>query len=144
MDGPASNIRPGGSTTSVLLWSTSDSPADISTGLSIEDMGSRQLGFQPMPRGTKFSVVTFRPKSVGSLHRTETIDYCVVISGRIELSLESGPPIKLAAGDVVVQRGTSHRWSNPGKTSASVAFVMVDAKPLGIGNPVTGFQGKPK
>jgi hypothetical protein len=44
--------------------------------------------------------------------------------------------VTLRAGDVVVQRGTNHRWVNRGSVPARVAFVLVDAQPLGIGNPV--------
>ena len=46
--------------------------------------------------------------------------------------------IKLKAGDVLVQRGTNHAWSNRGTKPARVAFVLIDAEPLGIGHPVTG------
>jgi hypothetical protein len=44
--------------------------------------------------------------------------------------------VKLKAGDVMVQRGTNHAWVNRGKEVARAAFVLVDAKPLGIGHPI--------
>jgi hypothetical protein len=46
--------------------------------------------------------------------------------------------VKLKAGDVMIQRGTNHAWANRGNKRARVAFVLVDAEPLGIGNPVVG------
>ena len=71
------------------------------------------------------------------MHRTETIDYAIVLSGEVEMEMDDST-IKLKAGDVLVQRGTNHAWINRGTKPARVAFVLIDAKPLGIGHPVTG------
>ena len=46
--------------------------------------------------------------------------------------------LKLKQGDVMVQRGTNHAWANRSGKNARVAFVLVDAQPLGIGQPVMG------
>ena len=69
------------------------------------------------------------------MHRTDTVDYVIVLSGEIEMRLDDSS-VRLKAGDVVVQRGTNHAWVNVGTASARVAFVLVDARPLGIGRPV--------
>ncbi len=45
--------------------------------------------------------------------------------------------VTLKAGDVVIQRGTNHNWVNRGTVPARFAIVLVDAEPLGFGNPVT-------
>ena len=71
------------------------------------------------------------------MHRTETIDYVIVLSGEIDMETDNST-IKLKAGDVLVQRGTNHAWINRGTEPARVAFILIDAKPLGIGHPVTG------
>ena len=71
------------------------------------------------------------------MHRTETIDYVIVLSGEIDMETDDST-IKLKAGDVLVQRGTNHAWINHGTEPARVAFILVDAVPLGIGHPVTG------
>jgi quercetin dioxygenase-like cupin family protein len=47
--------------------------------------------------------------------------------------------VTLKAGDVMVQRGTNHAWVNRGTETARVAFVLIDAEPLGIGKPLTGL-----
>ena len=73
------------------------------------------------------------------MHRTETIDYVIVIEGEIEMDMDASS-VKLKAGDVMVQRGTNHAWANRSDKRARVAFVLVDAEPLGIGSPVTGGQ----
>ena len=70
-------------------------------------------------------------------HDSSKIDYVIVISGEIDMEMDAST-IKLKAGDVMVQRGTNHAWVNHGPEVARIAFVLIDAKPLGIGHPVTG------
>jgi uncharacterized cupin superfamily protein len=72
------------------------------------------------------------------MHRTETIDYVIVIEGEIDMDMDDST-VKLKAGDIMVQRGTNHAWANRSSKHARVAFVLVDAKPLGIGKPVLGL-----
>jgi quercetin dioxygenase-like cupin family protein len=98
-------------------------------------MGLRILGTPPPPNGTRFTVNEFPSGSSSPMHRTETIDYGVVISGEIEMQTDD-ESVTLRAGDVVVQRGTNHRWVNHGSVPARIAFVLIDAEPLGIGSPV--------
>lgn len=136
-DGPATNKkypRPGAVTT--LIWVTDEMPATMPVGEDFEDMGARMLGTAPPPNGTRFTVNDF-PPGAGTKHRTETIDYVIVMSGEIDMEMDNST-VKLKAGDVMVQRGTNHLWINRGTEVARVAFVLVDAKPLGIGQPVTG------
>jgi naringenin degradation protein FdeH len=138
IDGAATNRRTsksGGMST--LIWCTDRTPADISVGENIEDMGVRMLGTPPPPDGTRFTVNDIPPGRSGPMHRTETIDYVIVLLGEIEMRMDDSP-VKLKAGDVLVQRGTNHAWINRGPGPARVAFILVDAKPLGIGHPVTG------
>jgi quercetin dioxygenase-like cupin family protein len=138
IDGVAANRRTSKSGgTSTLIWCTDRTPADIRVGENIEDMGARVLGTPPPPNGTRFTVNDIPPGRIGPLHRTETIDYVIVLAGELEMRMDDST-IKLKAGDVLVQRGTNHAWINPGAEPARVAFVLIDAKPLGIGDPVTG------
>jgi quercetin dioxygenase-like cupin family protein len=137
-DGPATNRkypRPGAVAT--LIWVTDEMPAAMPVGEDFEDMGARMLGTAPPPNGTRFTVNDIPPGNTGVMHRTETIDYVIVISGEIDMEMDAST-VKLKAGDVMVQRGTNHAWVNRGTEVARVAFVLVDAKPLGIGHPVTG------
>ena len=140
IDGPARNRkypRPGAVAT--LIWCTDESPADISIGESVEDMGARLLGTAPPARGTRFTVNDIPPGAFGAMHRTETIDYVIVISGEIDMEMDDST-VQLKAGDVMVQRGTHHAWVNRGTEFARIAFVLIDAKPLGIGHPITGMK----
>src|SRR5579875_3541056 len=111
-DVPTNTRRSASGTSSTLIWCTDRTPADISIGENIEDMGARKIGTPPPANGTRFAVLEFAPGSVSPLHRTETIDYVVVISGELEMDLDDST-IRLRAGDVLVQRGTNHSWRNP-------------------------------
>lgn len=61
-------------------------------------------------------------------HRSDTIDYGVVLEGEITLELDDGCRRLLRQGDVIVQMGTRHAWSNTGNTPARLLFVMVGAQ----------------
>ena len=124
-------------TVSTLVWSTDRTPADISVGEAIEDLGARILGTAPPASGTRFAVIDFPPGNTGRMHRTETVDYVIVISGEIDMDMDNST-VRLKAGDVMVQRGTNHAWVNRGTERARLAFVLIDAAPLGIGHPVAG------
>jgi len=138
MEGPAPNAKrssPG--TVSTLIWSTDRTPADIAVGEQVEDMGGRIIGTAPPANGSRFAVIDFPPGNAPRMHRTETIDYVIVLEGEIEMDMDQST-VKMKAGDVMVQRGTNHAWANRSNKRARVAFVLIDATPLGIGNPITG------
>ncbi|MBN9411467.1 MAG: cupin domain-containing protein [Burkholderiales bacterium] len=59
------------------------------------------------------------------MHRTETIDYAIVLSGEIVLVLDDSE-VTLSAGDIVVQCGTNHAWSNRSSAPCTVAFILLD------------------
>ena len=62
------------------------------------------------------------------MHRTDTVDYGVVLTGEIWLLLdEEKDDVLLKSGDTFVQRGTNHAWANRGTESCQVMFVLVDA-----------------
>jgi mannose-6-phosphate isomerase-like protein (cupin superfamily) len=137
IDGDAANARTSaGGNISTLMWCTDRTPADIALGKDVEDMGTRVIGTPPPPNGTRFTVNEIAPGGqAGNMHRTETIDYVIIISGEVEMDLDDST-VKLRAGDVMVQRGTNHAWVNRGTEPARIAFVLIDAEPLGIGHPV--------
>ena len=61
------------------------------------------------------------------MHRTETIDYAIILSGEITMLLDEGE-VLLKAGDVLVQCGTNHAWSNRSNAPCVVAFVLIDGE----------------
>ena len=85
---------------------------------------------QSMPDDTGRAAATDRnnPRHAG-FHKTATIDYAIVLSGEIYAMMDDGE-VLLKAGDVLIQRGTNHSWSNRTNETAVVAFVLIDAEPV--------------
>ena len=127
--------RPGAS--SCVIWTTDTCPVDNSGDL---DGAARKVG-TTLAGGTVFRVVEFSPGAAPRVHRTDSIDYAVVLSGEIDMELEKGDEMHLKAGDVLVQRGTVHCWVNRGKVACVIAFVLVDAKPATAGGKVLNAFG---
>jgi quercetin dioxygenase-like cupin family protein len=154
LDGPSPNVKFRETTgiVSTLLWVTDSTPPDISGDA---DTAEREMGVAPPTGGSIFRIVELPPagesegevnseevlKEMGltsqggtgekmrhpHMHRTESIDYGVIISGEIHLLLDDSD-VNLKAGDVVVQRGTNHAWVNRGDKPCRIAFVLIDAK----------------
>jgi len=92
------------------------------------------------PDGSVFRIVEYQPGVAPRRHRTETIDYAVVISGEIDMQLDDST-VRLRAGDVLVQQATLHDWINRGTVPCVIAFVLVPAKPAERDGKVLGAVG---
>ena len=114
-----------------VIWTTQSFPVD--------NAGSADgaAGALTWKNGTVFRVVSNAPGATGGMHRTESIDYAVVMSGELDMELD-GAVVRLRAGDVLVQRGTAHRWVNRGSVPCVLAFVMIDARPVEVAGRVLG------
>jgi mannose-6-phosphate isomerase-like protein (cupin superfamily) len=134
------------------LWETRSSPVDNS---GAKDAAEHERRIEPVNGGTVFRIIEYPPDSVRlktidpeahfagmgaraadaatrrhpGMHRTDTVDYCIVLSGEIHAVLDEGE-VLLRAGDCLVQRGTNHAWSNRTDRPCVIAFVLVAAKPL--------------
>jgi quercetin dioxygenase-like cupin family protein len=135
-DSAAENVkRPVSGISSTTLWTSTTTPADISIGEKVEDFGNLNVPLAPPENGTRFAIVEFLPGNGAFMHRTETLDYVIVLSGELEMQMDNST-VNLKAGDVVVQRGTNHSWSNKSAQPARIGIVLVDGKSLGIGKPL--------
>ena len=158
-DGPAPAVydRGPGATAVTELWETGATPAS-NAGSTDPTMGRPQR-LPPPKNGSKFRVVEYPPdskrvvalhatssaqdanaKSEGyvrdiankrhpGFHKTATIDYAIVLSGEIYALMDEGE-VLLKTGDVLVQRGTNHAWSNRTEQPCCIAFVLIDADPV--------------
>jgi len=134
------------------IWETRSSPADNS---GAKDAAEHERRIEPVGGGTVFRIIEYPPDSVRlatldpdsffpemgaqaadeaqrrhpGMHKTRTLDYCIVLSGEIHAVLDEGEAL-LRAGDCLVQRGTRHAWSNRTEKPCVIAFVLVSAKPL--------------
>lgn len=110
------------------VWVTASSPARIGAGP--EDPTAGSLTVPPPAQGTRIRINEFLPGHLDGrglqspVHRTESIDYGIVLEGEITLILDDGE-VTAQAGDIIVQRGTDHAWANRGDVVARVAFVLV-------------------
>jgi len=138
IDGAAENVRGGSSPGqfSTLMWCTDSAPCTMPVGDDAEDMGARNLGTYPPVNGTRFMIAEYPPGNHPRMHRTETIDYIIVLDGKIDMELDEGRMVTMSKGDVMIQRGTYHAWINKYDEVCRMAFVLIDAQPLGIGKPV--------
>jgi quercetin dioxygenase-like cupin family protein len=118
------------------IWTTEGFPAN-SDGDA--DDGLRKVG-TTLKNGTIFRVIEFAPGVAPRNHRTDSIDYIVVMSGEIDMELD-GSVVHLKAGDVMVQRGTIHNWVNRGTEPCVLAVVLVDAKAVQVGGKVLNATG---
>lgn len=153
MDEPASCIlnrpnRPGVTLTN--LWQNDKVPAAMELH---EDPVTGPLILHPPKNGSVFRVVQFDPENPEELakldgksafaemgaganivenarhpfmHRTDSLDYSVVLSGEIYMMMDEEEYL-LKTGDVVVQQGTNHAWSNRGTEPCLIAFILIDA-----------------
>ena len=126
--------RPGA--TACVIWTTESFPVN-NTGDA--DEGLRKAG-TTLKGGSVFRVIEFAPGVASRNHRTDSIDYAVVMSGEIDMEIEDSV-VHLNAGDVLVQRGTIHNWVNRGTEPCVMAFVLIDAKPVEAGGKVLNAVG---
>jgi quercetin dioxygenase-like cupin family protein len=107
------------------LWSTPAAPAPLAA--DEPDPAAGRVTVPPPPHGTKIRINSFPPGVESPVHRTESVDYGIVIEGEMVLVLDDTETV-LRSGDVAIQRGTSHRWENRGDQTARMVFVLVDAQ----------------
>jgi quercetin dioxygenase-like cupin family protein len=85
-------------------------------------------------------VIEFAPGLAARNHRTDSIDYIVIISGEIDMELDDSV-VHLKGGDVMVQRGTIHNWVNNGPAPCVLAVILIDAKSVEAGGKVLSAIG---
>jgi quercetin dioxygenase-like cupin family protein len=61
------------------------------------------------------------------MHRTETVDYGIVLEGELVLILDEGETV-CRPGDIIIQRGTNHGWANRSDRNCRIAFILIDGK----------------
>ena len=150
-DGVSENVRiptdePKMATTD--FWYSDECPASNAGNL---DVANRPIILQPPKNGSLFRIVELPPDSERTFsnlkavdadgdalekgkrhpafHKTRTLDYIFVLEGEIYCMLDEGE-VFLREGDVLIQRGTSHAWSNRSKNRVLLLATMLDAKAL--------------
>jgi quercetin dioxygenase-like cupin family protein len=128
--------RPGGRNMACHIWSTDKMPVDLTSPAA---QAAQRKGFVVRHnyvgsgQGTVIRITEMQPGAPKFMHRTETIDYAILMEGTCDLELDDGKVVHLKAGDVVVQRGTIHAWINTGTGPCKFAFILIDADPAQAG-----------
>jgi quercetin dioxygenase-like cupin family protein len=126
--------RPGA--TGYNVWTTEGFPVSND---GADDEGLRKVG-TTLKNGAIFRVLEFAPGLAARNHRTDSIDYIVVMSGEIDMELDDSV-VHLKAGDVMVQRGTIHNWVNRGTEPCVLAVILIAAKPVEAGGKILNAVG---
>jgi mannose-6-phosphate isomerase-like protein (cupin superfamily) len=121
-DGPAPVHDNGSGSFVTEIWSDDRMPPTVD-GAIPDPLG---VTLELPPGATRFWIAEFPPDPLGQpfMHRTDSLDYLIVLSGRVRLFLEDGD-VELGPGDAVVQRAEIHGWRNDGDEPCRAALVMV-------------------
>ena len=157
-DGPAPHVfqRHIGSTRVTEIWKTFGSPAD---NIEAGEPTAPPYRLTPPEQGTVLRIISYPPDKIRlasleqeraggadeasgraaaldrgnprhpGFHKTHSVDYAIVLSGEIYALMDEGETL-LKQGDVLIQRGTNHAWSNRTDEPAVLAFILIDAKPV--------------
>ena len=117
------------------IWSTDSMPVDPSTAGEVSQRQGfikhyNEYNYVGSGQGTTFRITRWEPGHARFTHRTQTVDYDIVLQGQIDLELEGGSTVHLKAGDVVVLRQCTHTWMNRSGKPAVTAFMLLDALPF--------------
>ena len=117
----------------VEIWSTDTMPVDNSEGPAGDAQRAgfvKRYNYVGTGQGTVVRVTEFAPGAPKFMHRTETVDYAILLKGECDLELDDGKTVRMKPGDIAVQRGTMHAWVNNGSEACVFAFVLIDADPV--------------
>ena len=119
------------------IWSTNSMPVDNSMEAEAAQRAGfvKKYNFVGNGQGTVVRIVEWAPGHAIFPHRTETMDYSIVLSGEIDVEFDSGQVVTMKQGDIIfmrgVMRGVTHTWKNKCTTRPAVtAFILIDAAPF--------------
>jgi quercetin dioxygenase-like cupin family protein len=131
----AGSKRPGRSgLTRCEIWSSDAMPVDNSDKAEPAQRQGfvKRYNYVGTGQGTVVRITEIEPGAAPFMHRTETLDYAILLAGECDLELDGGEVVHLTAGDIVVQRGTMHAWANRSNAPCTFAFVLIDADPVSV------------
>lgn len=129
---------PSGDASFLLVWTTATVPADNND----ETDGRHREAGLTLEGGSVIRVVDMLPGCESPVHRTNSIDYGIVLEGEIELELDNGAKKTIRQGGIIIQRGTMHLWRNTTDKVCRIAFVLIEA-PAYLHNGVPLPEDKP-
>lgn len=123
----------------LTMWATATVPADNND----ETEGRDRATGTTLNGGSVIRIVDMLPHAQSPMHRTNSIDYGIVIKGEVELELDDGLRKTVREGGIIVQRGTNHLWRNTTDEVCRIAFILIEAPAyLHDGQPLS--EAKPE
>lgn len=126
-----------------FLWSTNQNVPNVSSEEDIEQYRKDRTHpfFEGSRRncpdiGSTACILSLKPGVDSPMHRTATLDVIFVLSGVVEMMLDSGEKQQLRAGDSIVERGTIHAWKNVSpydQWATMIAFIQPVEDPIKVG-----------
>lgn len=130
---------PSGDASFLTIWTTATVPADNND----ETEGRDRPTGTTLEGGSVIRVVDMLPGKESPMHRTNSIDYGIVLEGEVELELDGGEKKTVRQGGIIVQRGTNHLWRNTTDKVSRIAFVLIEA-PAYLHDGVPLDEAKPE
>ena len=108
-----------------VLWATAQSPVDMSGS---DDPAAQKLGLHPSANGSILRILELPPGAPALMHRTDTLDYVLLMEGECDMILDDDKEVHMDQGDIMIQQGTWHGWVNRGSKTCRIAFILIDAQ----------------
>jgi len=151
---PNVRVRKESNVVSTVMWREFATPAVLDDRNGVKDLSLGEVALSAPPQGSVFRIVEFGPepkavtladaerlaREIGAapgsagkpprhpgIHRTDSIDYVVILDGEMDMLVDKGE-VRVRAGNVVIQRGTNHAWVNRSGKPCRIGIVLIDAK----------------
>ncbi|WP_437917985.1 cupin domain-containing protein [Sphingobacterium sp. LRF_L2] len=115
------------------VWNTGNMASILDLSLPIPNLpfpetpkNGTYFRYVVIPPDTSLGVTIAEDKPHPLMHQTHTLDYIIILSGELYLMMEDGET-RLTAGDIVIQRGTNHAWSNRSDKPCIQLAILLDA-----------------
>lgn len=138
-DDTPTRMIPSGDAAFLLIWTTATVPADNND----ETDGRERDAGLTLNEGSVIRIVDMLPGKESPMHRTNSIDYGIVLKGEIELELDDGAVKTVREGGIIIQRGTNHLWRNRSDAPCRIAFILIEA-PAYLHNGLPLPEDKPE
>jgi quercetin dioxygenase-like cupin family protein len=125
------------------LWATHESPVSLTDeALAVQRQGDRTTTVGS-GHGSVLRIGVLAPGSRSPMHRTESLDYAIVLDGECDMELDGGEVVTVRRRDIVIQRGTNHVWHNRSEAPCTFAWILLDATPAVVGGKRLGSNFGP-
>ncbi len=114
------------------LWATHEMPVALGDEALERQRAGSTTTIIGSGSGSALRIGILAPGRRSAMHRTESLDYGICLHGECDMELDGGEAVTVRAGDVIIQRGTNHRWHNRSDAPCRFAWILLDAEPVTV------------